>query len=107
MKKYGLIILFLMGINGLFFSEKVEAADSISETELGIIFKQEDSLVDPPIIDPPILSPIENPKIVKPAGRLPSTGELITSVIWMFVGLSILIVIVGVHSLRRVMIQIA
>ena len=111
MKKYGLIILFLIGVSGLIFNENVEAAEQVGKigtTEVGIRFQKADTLEDP-IIEPPIISPtpLETPNIVKPGGRLPSTGELITSLIWIFLGLSILIIFVGVHSLRQVMIKIA
>ena len=106
MKKYGLIILFILGINMAFFNEKAEAAEKSSGTELNITFSEEDVLINSPIETPSII-PGEILTPAKPVGRLPSTGELITSVIWMFMGLSILIVFIGVHSLKQVMIKIA
>lgn len=106
MKKYGLIIFFILGINLTFFNEKAEAAEKISDTELNITFDKDDAVISPPIETPSII-PGEILTPVKNAGRLPSTGELITSVIWILVGLSILIVFIGVHSLKQVMIKIA
>lgn len=102
MRKYGWIILFLIGVNGLFLSQQAEAAEKMDHTEVGITFiKEVDSTPFPINPNPPI--PGEISTAINPKKDLPSMGELLTSVIWLFVGVSLLIVAGGVYSWKKVM----
>jgi len=98
-------------INGLFVGGSVEATVKSDVTEVGILFKSEE--VDAPILPkPPTGSKLPDtnvPYVPKPSasinGKLPSMGDLITSLIWTLLGCSILIVFVGVFSLKNIMLK--
>ena len=95
--KKGIIVLFFLTCFGSFFVAEPAQADVLREnTEVGITFseKQKDTIQPPSKI---------TPNTMKPVGKLPSTGELITSVIWILLGTSILIFFVGMISLKAVM----
>lgn len=96
MKKGIIVLFFLTCFVSLFCGETTEASARKGETEVGIIFseKQKEGIQPPNKITP-------NPS--KPIGKLPSTGELITSVIWMLLGTSVLIFFVGMISLKAIM----
>ncbi|OJG89718.1 hypothetical protein RV15_GL001559 [Enterococcus silesiacus] len=95
-------------INGLLAGKVVEATVKSDTTEVGIVFKEG----TPSLPKPPIDSKLPDtnmPYIPKPSsgtnGKLPSMGDLITSLIWTLLGCSILIVFVGVLSLKNIMLK--
>lgn len=95
-------------INGLLADQVVEATVKSDTTEVGIVFKEgTSSLSKPPIASK--LPDTNMPYIPKPSsdtnGKLPSMGDLITSLIWTLLGCSILIVFVGVLSLKNIMLK--
>lgn len=109
-KKYNKYIYLLLIVGFICIGGKAEATSvppDISDrttlnNNVGITFiKEEKPIVEPPIIQKPIgVTPVDR-------GKLPSTGELITSLIWMLTGFSLLIVCLGIHSLKRMMLKIA
>ena len=106
MKKYVLLLFFLIIGCGTLFGDRVEAISKIDQTDLTITFLQGESLKpEPPIIKEPTLS-VGNAQI-KNTGKLPSTGDLITSLIWTLLGFSIIIVFVGVYSLKNIMLKLS
>ncbi|WP_375179514.1 hypothetical protein [Enterococcus rotai] len=105
MKRLIKILVFIGLFVGIVMVSQVIAladngiTDNDLKSEVGIEFKKESRdpfKPIPPIYDPPI-RPIE-----KPRGQLPRTGELLTSFIILLIGISILIVFVGVANLQRV-----
>lgn len=78
----------------------VQADDKIDHTErktkVGIGFEK---TPDVPIVSKPIKY---QPAVPQNIGQLPHTGEMLTSFIILLIGLSILIVFVGVANLKRV-----
>lgn len=106
MKKYVVFILCLISISGLIYSSDVEAATKDDQTNVGISFVngagEENTTETPTLLVPEEVSPT-----VKLSGKLPSTGELITSIIWTFLGLSVMIIFVGAYSLKRVIVSLA
>lgn len=106
MKKYLFLLLCAFFLGSTLNSEVAQATDEIGRTDLGITFAAEPSILPkPPIVKDPIV-PIEGIKS-KPIGRLPSTGDLITSLIWTLLGFSLLIVFVGVYSLKNIMLKLS
>ncbi|EOH96638.1 hypothetical protein UAW_01803 [Enterococcus haemoperoxidus ATCC BAA-382] len=101
MKKFVMGLLFFMITSGLFSGKIAEAKTNFDGTDVGISFTVSD-LAEP---EQPLLIPeepfpsIPNPK---PIGRLPSTGGLITSLILTLIGFSLLIIFIGVFSLRNI-----
>lgn len=93
MRKSIIVLFFLMCAGSMFFGNTTEAATQ-RKTDIGITFKEikKDDIQPPNKVGP-----------IKPTGKLPSTGELITSVIWMLLGTSILIFFVGMISLKTIM----
>lgn len=105
MKKYVVLLFFLIIMGGLLFGEKVEAIEQFDTTPLNISFaREEPTKPKPPIIDEPTLPGTINPQPYR-VGRLPSTGDLITSLIYTIIGFSFLLVVVGVFSLRNIMLK--
>ncbi|WP_086314963.1 hypothetical protein A5821_002519 [Enterococcus sp. 7F3_DIV0205] len=105
MKKYSIIILCLMGMSSFLFCTNVQAMERSDQTNVGISFLKEEMSLNP--TKPVVPSSGETFPLVKPSGKLPSTGELVTSVMMTFIGLSLVIIFVGIYSLRRVMISSA
>ena len=109
LNKYKIVIVLLSIISVFYFEGSAEAANaddsrSTVVNEVGISFFEED--IQP--ITPKLPSVIpDTPIMLKPSGRLPSTGELITSLIWMLTGFSILVVFIGIISLKKMMLKIA
>jgi hypothetical protein len=116
MKKMTLALFIIIGCL-TFYSDTVQATNSDTaqetsnhryfESEIGISFKSADPIKTSPspIVKEPLL-PIEgNPP--KSIGRLPSTGELITSLIWTLIGCSVFIVFIGVYSLKNIMMKLS
>ncbi len=101
MKKYFFLIVFFV-IGGCCFSEKpVEATQSNATTDVMITFSKEEVPIElPPISQPPLLNNVAAPPSSQ--GKLPSTGDLITSIIWTLLGCSLLIIFIGVYSLKYV-----
>lgn len=94
MRKSIIVLFFLMCVGSLFMGNSATEAVTQRETDVGIAFKKmEKDDVQPP----------NNVGTMKPTGKLPSTGELITSVIWMLLGTTILIFFVGMISLKTIM----
>ncbi|MBP2097247.1 hypothetical protein [Enterococcus rivorum] len=114
MKKYITLLFFLVIIFAVGGSVSVEATESLTTlndpTSVGITLVKDDT-VTPPAPKPPVKDDVPllgtTAEIAKPGRRLPSTGELITSLIWIILGLSMLIVVVGVFSLRNIMQNLA
>ena len=104
MKKYMLLLLFLMlaMVGELAVGEKVvEAAET---TDLTITFFKSEF----PMVEEPIKAHLTLPETSLSAthsGRLPSTGDLISSLIWTLLGCSVLIILIGVYSLKNIMLQ--
>lgn len=110
MKKNTRLLVFLGVLLSLIITpmSTVQANDMVNsdkkETEVDITFKKSEQKItpvvpkEPPIYHPPIdvISPL------KPKGQLPHTGELLTSFVMLLVGLSLLIVFVGMANLKRV-----
>lgn len=96
----GLIIC----LGGLFVSETAVAIEKFDSTSLNISFaSQEPTPPKPPMIEEPEI-PAQNPSRV---GKLPSTGDLINSLIYTIIGCSFLLVVVGVLCLRNIMSRMA
>ncbi|WP_086314461.1 hypothetical protein A5821_002032 [Enterococcus sp. 7F3_DIV0205] len=78
----------------------VQADDGIDHTErktkVGIGFEE---IPDDPIVREPIKYQPATPKNI---GQLPNTGEMLTSFIVLLIGLSVLIIFVGIANLKRV-----
>ena len=108
MKKCVTVLFFLMMINGLFVGTTVEATSISNTSEIGIVFKTEAPVLPEPLISPK-LPDTYMPALPKTSlgtnGKLPSMGDLITSLIWTLLGFSILIVFVGVFSLKNIMLK--
>jgi hypothetical protein len=107
MKKF-LIGLFFLGIvNGVFAGTTVEATGKSVTTDVAIVFNDKP---DPQPIVPKLPNP-NVPDIPKPSpgykGNLPSTGDLITSLIWTLLGCAVLIMFVGIFSLKKIMLRMA
>ncbi|EOH96654.1 hypothetical protein UAW_01819 [Enterococcus haemoperoxidus ATCC BAA-382] len=102
MKRNGVILLIFVMVSCFLYSEKVEAIDKLdSTTDVSITFlKDEDNLLLPSILQPPLR---QGEVTTNSHGKLPSTGDLITSVIWVLLGFSLLIVLVGVYCLKSIM----
>ncbi|WP_348921153.1 hypothetical protein [Enterococcus rotai] len=96
MKKPVIVLFFLICLISLVFGKTTEAATRQEDTNIGITFSSDQKSA----IEPPSKVTPGPPKSI---GKLPSTGELITSVIWMLLGSSVLIFFVGIVSLRAVM----
>lgn len=96
MKSKIYVLVFLICLGGAFFGGATKAS-AHSVTDVGIEFDE----ATKESIEPP--SKVDSIKPIKPMGRLPSTGELITSAIWMLLGTSVLIFFVGIISLKTVM----
>ncbi|MDR0922706.1 MAG: hypothetical protein LBM95_10040 [Lactobacillales bacterium] len=103
MKKYLIPLLFmLMGVNFL-IGEKTQAASRENKSDLNITFMQgEDEIpvnhgAKEPFEPQDTLPGMEEPSST---GEFPSTGELITSVTWMLIGFSLLIVVVVIFSYK-------
>ncbi|WP_375180057.1 hypothetical protein [Enterococcus rotai] len=106
MKKYVVLLFFLIVGFGALYADKVEAASKADETELGITFlKGENVEPEIPIIKAPTLPIVDAP--IQRSGKLPSTGDLITSLIWTILGCSIIIIFVGVYSLKNIMLRLS
>jgi len=115
MKKVTLALLLIIGCL-TFYSDTTQAtsSDTIHEanngyfdTEIGISFKSADPnkpSPSPSIKEPTIPIDINPPKSV---GRLPSTGELITSLIWTLIGCAVFIVLIGVYSVKNIMMKLS
>ncbi|WP_086314567.1 hypothetical protein A5821_002149 [Enterococcus sp. 7F3_DIV0205] len=96
MKKNIIVLFFLICLSSLSFGEPAEAASHKGKTNVEITFQSEQASV----LQPPSK---ENLESLKKVGKLPSTGELIASIIWLLSGASVLIFLVGMISLRTVM----
>ncbi|MBO0439049.1 hypothetical protein [Candidatus Enterococcus ikei] len=106
MKKYVVLLFFLIISCGILYGDKVEAASKMDQTNLSITFLQGAPLKpEPPIIKEPTL--LVGDTQIKSTGKLPSTGDLITSLIWTLLGFSIIIVFVGVYSLKNIMLKLS
>ena len=100
MKKGINVLLFLTCLGGMFFFGTTEVRAAHPTTDVGIEFDKGSGSKG--TIQPPAKAdPIKPTK--KPMGRLPSTGELVTTSIWMLLGTSLLIFFVGMVSLKTVM----
>ncbi|MEI5990736.1 hypothetical protein [Enterococcus crotali] len=106
MRKCIVGLFFLLMVGGLLISKPAEAVVKSDLTDVGIVFETDttpeepfDKLPDTNV--PYIPKPISNAN-----GKLPSMGELVTSLIWTFIGCSILILFVGIFSLRNIMLKI-
>lgn len=109
MKKYSILIFFLTVSSALLFGSTSEAAVKLDNTEIGITFlKSTGDILEPPISPKPILpeNDIDPVPQLKNTSKLPSTGDLITSLIWTLLGFSVIIVFIGGLSLKKVMLQI-
>ncbi|ALS36780.1 hypothetical protein ABID30_002024 [Enterococcus rotai] len=106
MKKFILGLFFLVIVNGLFVGTTAEATIKSEATDVGVMFNNKK--VQQPIV--PKLPDTNVPYIPKPSpsfkGNLPSTGDLITSLIWTLLGCAVLIMFVGVFSLKNIMLRI-
>ncbi|EOH96675.1 hypothetical protein UAW_01840 [Enterococcus haemoperoxidus ATCC BAA-382] len=99
-KNIFLLLLFVIG-GCCFFGKTVEATQSDATTDVMITLpKEEVPLELPPISQPPLLNDVATSPISQ--GKLPSTGDLITSIIWTLLGCSLLIIFIGVYSLKHV-----
>ncbi|MFD2307029.1 hypothetical protein [Enterococcus termitis] len=96
-----------MIVNGLFVGSTAEATVKSVSTDVGIVFT--DDQEQTPIV--PKLPSTPGPYIPKPSpsvkGNLPSMGDLITSLIWTLLGCAVLILFVGIFSLKKIMLRIA
>lgn len=106
MKKFVIGLFFLIVVNGLLVGTTAEATSKSEATDVGIAFT--DSLEQP--LQPELPSTTV-PYIPKPSpsikGNLPSMGALITSLIWTLLGCAVLILFVGIFSLKNIMLKIA
>ncbi|WYJ96982.1 hypothetical protein DOK67_0001285 [Enterococcus sp. DIV0212c] len=102
MKKYIVLIFFLTTILGGEMWGTAEAVSKSDTTDLKItFFKSEAPTLKEPIIEGLYLP--EGNLSITHKGKLPSTGDLITSLIWTLIGCSVLIILVGVYSLKNIM----
>ncbi|WP_348921582.1 hypothetical protein [Enterococcus rotai] len=102
MKKYSVQIFFLMLVISVMLMGSAETVNASNTTDLTItFFKNEVPLLQEPINNTLTL-PETNLSVTR-LGKLPSTGDLITSLIWTLTGCSVLIVLVGVYSLKNIM----
>lgn len=106
MKKYVVLLFFLIIGCGTFYGDKVDAVSKIDQTNLNITFLKDEPLKPEPPIIKEIALPVGDAQI-KSTGKLPSTGDLITSLIWTLLGFSIIIVFVGVYSLKNIMMKLS
>lgn len=96
MKKKILVALIPLFLATFIFSIPVSADQD--DTDLGIEFgvpEEESGEVSPPIYPGGPTEPAQ------PSGTLPHTGEVITSFIVMLSGLSLIICVVGIVSIRK------
>ncbi|WP_430602801.1 hypothetical protein IGJ02_000107 [Enterococcus sp. DIV0724b] len=102
MKKFVVGLLFFMIISGMYSGKIAEAKTNFDGTDVGISFTVNDldKPEQPSLIPEEQFPSIPNPK---PIGRLPSTGGLITSLILTLMGFSLLIIFIGVFSLKNIM----
>lgn len=102
MKKYSVLLFFLTSVIGVVLAGSAETVNASDTTDVTItFFKSEVPLLQEPINNTLTL-PESNLSATR-IGKLPSTGDLITSLIWTLIGCSVLIVLVGVYSLKNIM----
>lgn len=109
MKKYVVLLFFLTSIGSVVFGEVVDAADQLENTvigitNIGVTFGSHEDVNELPSTQFPVL-PDEGGVAVPHSGNLPSTGDLITSIIWTLLGFSVLIVFIGVFSLKNIILE--
>lgn len=81
------------------FSNVAEATNS-NQTDIGVQFKDEAEVIPPVNLPGNIYEPPVKPSI-RPS-LLPKTGELISSFIVVLLGISVLIITLGISYLRRI-----
>lgn len=104
MKKLIFLLFVLVGMGSTLHTVRAEAVSQEDKSELTINFlKDESSVLAPPATQNSL--PNTNTEIlgdtIKPKGKLPSTGDLITSVIWTCTGTFVLIILIGLVSLKK------
>lgn len=101
-KLASLVVILMVVMIGSTTNVKAETVDS-EKTEIGVNFKEDTEII---ISNPPkdiVYEPPSKPIYGSPL--LPKTGELITSFIITLIGLSLVIVVIGVTFLRRIYID--
>lgn len=104
MKKYVALLLFALIGSSCFFGETSKAMEHNDKSDVSITFVGTDKETLPP---PGTKDPFEPqhtfPDVIPShVGSLPSTGELVTSVIWLLLGLSLFIVCLSVFSFKKI-----
>ena len=97
LKTMKILCLLYIGIVVSAITYPVIAAEKNNETEITIVLDKSTS----PTTPPPIVNP-KQPPVPKPGGVLPQLGELLTSFIFLLVGCSLLIIVIGVFNLKKV-----
>lgn len=104
MKKY--VVLFLLALIGsnCFFGVTSQAMEHNNKSDLSITFVETDKETLLPQGEKDPFEPQHTfPEVIQSySGSLPSTGELVTSVIWLLLGLSLFIVCLSVFSFKKI-----
>lgn len=96
--RYGCWLLMVLTVVVFLFFQSLSVQASQEKTDAGIAFEQsveQENITDPIYPSKPTKSPSVN-------GSLPHLGQMVTSFIFLLLGLACLIVFVGVISLRKI-----
>lgn len=97
-KSIGLVSLVVVCFLVLFYGQTVLAANETQhESDLSIFFEKGNEPDKPkPPVDP--IDPGAKPK----PGPLPQTGELLTSFIFLLLGVALMILVIGIVTIKKI-----